>query len=103
MAIDKELESLRRQLAESKQKAKIMNARFDVETEKRNIKKQLILLKHPTISRFGRGFKILAKGAVKGIAKQAVLIKERQVQEARRSRKKRGSSVSGFDPLALDF
>ena len=104
MTKDRELESLRRQLAVSKQKSKIVKARFDVESEKRKIKKELFLLKNPTVSRLGRGFKVLAKGAGKAILKQGKLIQERQMQEDRRpTRKKRGSSVSGFDPLKLDF
>ena len=103
MTRDRELENLRKQLAVSKQKSKIAKARFDVELEKKNIKRELFLLKNPTASRLGRGFKVLVKGVGKSIAGQAVLIKERQMQVAKKSKKKRGSSVSGFDPLALDF
>ncbi len=103
MTRDIELINLRKQLATSRQKAKIVRARFDIETEQRKLKRELFLLKNPTLSRLGKGFKVLAKGAGKAIATQAVLIKERQVQEAKRPRKKRSSGVSGFDPLNLDF
>ena len=103
MTRDRELENLRKQLAVSKQKSKIAKARFAVELEKRNIKRELFLLKNPTASRIGRGFKILAKGVGRGIANQAELIKERQIQVAKKGKKKRVSGVSGFDPLALDF
>ena len=103
MTRDNELKELRRQLAVSRKKAKIIRARFDVESEKTKLKRELFLLKHPTATRLGRGFKILAKGAGRVIAKQAVLIKERQVREAKKPRKKRSSSGSGFDPFALNF
>ena len=114
MTRDKELESLRRQLAVSKQKSKIVKARFDVESEKRKIKRELFLLKHSKAlrigggaikvgTRFGRGFKILAKGTGKAILKQGRLIKERQIQESKRKGKKKSFGVRDFDPLALDF
>ena len=103
MARDRELGSLRKQLEASRKKAKILRARFDIETEKRIIKKELFLLKNPTVSRFGRGFKVLAKGAGKIIIKQGRLIKERDIQESKRKGKKKGFGVSDFDPLKLDF
>ena len=103
MTRDKELASLRRQLAVSKKKAQIVKARFDIESEKRKLKRELFLLKNPTVSRLGRGFKVLAKGAGKIIIKQGRLIKERDIQESKRKGKKKGFGVSDFDPLKLDF
>ena len=103
MTRDKELASLRRQLAVSKKKSKIVKAKFDIESEKRKLKKELFLLKNPTAARLGRGFKVLAKGAGKIIIKQGRLIKERDVQESKRRGKKKGFATSDFDPLKLDF
>ena len=103
MTRDKELADLRRQLAVSKKKAKIVKAKFDIESEKRKLKKELFLLKNPTAARLGRGFKVLAKGAGKALIKQGRLIKERDVQESKRKGKKKGFAASEFNPLKLDF
>ena len=103
MTRDRELASLRRQLAVSKKKAKIVQVKFDIESEKRKLKKELFLLKNPTASRIGRGFKVLAKGAGKALLKQGRAIKERDIQESKRRGKKKGFGVSDFDPLKLDF
>ena len=103
MTRDKERESLRRQLAVSKKKAKIVQVKFDIESEKKKWKKELFLWKNPTAARLGRGFKILAKGAGKAIIKQGRLIKERDVQESKRRGNKKGFATSDFDPLKLDF
>lgn len=102
MARDRELKKLRKELATEKKKFKIVRTKADIELEKRRLKKELFLLKNPTVSRIGRGFKVLGKKAGKGIARQAVLIKERQEREAKRPKKK-GGITGDFDPFRLDF
>ena len=45
MTRDKELASLRRQLAVSKKKSKIVKAKFDIESEKRKLKRKVLWIK----------------------------------------------------------
>ena len=102
MTRDRELEKLRRELARSKQRTKIERTKLDIELEKRKIKKELFILKNPTVSRVGRGLKILGKKAGGVISRQAVLIKERQERETKIGKKRRTKS-QGFDPLDFNF
>ncbi len=55
--------------------------------------------------RIGRGFVILSKKAGSVAMKQARLIRERQIEESKRTKKKGGRSLTGRDDIfaPLDF
>lgn len=109
MVRDRELEKLRKEIASEKVKvrrASILSKGID---EKKKLKRQLIELQNPRKfifgRRIGRGFKILAKKTGRGLLKQARLIKERQLKEARESKKSKKKSRGGdFDIFTpIDF
>jgi|TARA_R100000049_G_C1893469_1_gene45754 hypothetical protein len=87
---DKELERLKREIAEEKREIRKVQVRSKAGDEKRKLQRELFLLKNPTIKtaigvgqRFKRGGKILAKKAGVAFVKQAKLIKAQQEREAR--------------------
>ena len=128
MVKDKELELLRKQLAEGQSKVKLAETKAGIEIEKSKIRKELILLKHPKkialAKRLGRGFKVTGRKVGTALIKQGKLIaqqqeRDRRIEVAREKiiskpvkvrkskKKKRVSSnnlgVGGFDLTRLEF
>lgn len=123
MPRDKELEELRKQLAEGQIKVKRAEEKSNIELEKARIRKELILLKHPkTVAlgrRFGRGLKVTGKRVGSALIKQGKLIaaqqeRDRRLEVARekmlsrkvkvRKGKKKGTpSQIGLSPFDLGF
>ena len=123
MARDIELEKLRRELAAGKEKVEQAEAKAEIQLEKTQIRKQLILLKHPKkialAKRFGRGFKVTGKKVGTALIKQARLIEAQQERDrrldvarermlsrpvkVRKGKKKKSSREKEFNPFALDF
>ncbi len=96
------LKQLQRVVARERFKVASLSKREKLERELRMLKRSG---RTDIGGRVGRGFVILSKKVGKVALKQAQLIRERQIQEARRTKKKtRGRLTGGFDPLgSLDF
>ena len=121
---DSELITLRKQLKEGQREVTQAGEKARIELEKRKIRKQLILLKHPRkvalARRLKRGLKITGKKVGTSLIKQGKLIaaqqeRDRRLEVARekmlskpikikKSKKKKSSNAGrDFDPFRLDF
>ncbi len=95
------LKQLQRAVAREKSRIRVFQERGKLE---RQLKELRASGKTDVVGRIGRGFKVLSKKVGNAAMRQGSLIRERQIQEAKRSKKKRRGMVSGFDPLgSLDF
>lgn len=124
--MDNELEKLRRELKAGRKRVSESQEKANIEIEKSQIRKKLLLLRHPKkvalAQRFGRGFKVTGKKVGQTLIKQGKLIAAQQERDrrlevarvkilskpvkVRKSKKTKSSSqmgVGGFDLTRLDF
>jgi hypothetical protein len=100
-----DLARLKKQIAREKAKLREKSRIESVIAERKRLQRELALLKSPgkrkiysIAKRTGRGLSILGKK----VGKQAVKIREAQIEEARRVRGKKKKGFT-YDPMNLDF
>ena len=96
------LASIKRQIAIERAKVSKATERTRLESELRQLRRSG---RTDVAGRIGRGLVILGKKAGKAALKQAQLIKEQQIREVKRTRKRGRGGLTGRDDMfaPLDF
>ncbi|MHA1482095.1 MAG: hypothetical protein ACTSQA_01490 [Candidatus Heimdallarchaeaceae archaeon] len=92
--VDSELRKLKKQIAKARTEIAKREELAKTKAERRKLQSELSLLKSPTkrtaiqlAKRLGRGFKFISVKTGKAIREQAILIKEQQEREKKRTKK----------------
>ncbi len=103
--VGRSLTSLEKELARRRAERDKIVKKFNLQSQKRQIEKEIFELKNPNVGRVKRGFKILAKKTGRGIITQARLIRDRQIRQEKSVRKSVGRRrrPQEFDPFDIGF